>query len=64
MFEYLSKSPERARRFGNGMALYAQSPGLDRRHVVEGYDWSGLGSATVVDVSRASLLKTLANTTS
>ncbi len=52
MFEYLSRHPERARRFGGAMRYYGKFEGWDLKHLVQGYDWTSLDlpGSTFVDV--------------
>ncbi|KAH0593368.1 hypothetical protein MHUMG1_08824 [Metarhizium humberi] len=46
----LEKNPERARRFGGAMSFFTTGEGHAFHHVINGYAWSALGAATVVDV--------------
>ncbi|KAI0100071.1 putative O-methyltransferase [Nemania sp. FL0031] len=46
----LSKNPERARRFAGAMSFFTTGEGYSLRHLTEGFDWSAIGSGTVVDV--------------
>lgn len=51
VWPYLSARPERLRRFADMMRLLSRRPGLEVRHVVDGYTWGDLpDGATVVDV--------------
>ncbi|KAI4213304.1 MAG: hypothetical protein LQ351_004045 [Letrouitia transgressa] len=49
-FQYTKENPESQRRFFNVMRAVGLAPGVDYRHVAKGYDWEGLGNATVIDV--------------
>ncbi|KID63532.1 O-methyltransferase, family 2, partial [Metarhizium hybridum] len=46
----LEKNPERARRFGGAMSFLTTGEGQAFHHVINGYAWSALGAATVVNV--------------
>ncbi|KAK5710119.1 hypothetical protein LTR17_019181 [Elasticomyces elasticus] len=46
----LEREPERARRFAGMMRAFAQSDELKLGHVVDGFDWSALGKARIVDL--------------
>ena len=50
-FQYMKENPEPQARFFDVMREVGDAPGVDYRHVVKGYDWEGLGTATVIDVS-------------
>ncbi|KAI0095838.1 sterigmatocystin 8-O-methyltransferase [Nemania sp. FL0031] len=50
MYSIIMASPKRAQRFANFIKTSAASYDNDTVHVIEGYDWAALGSATVVDV--------------
>ena len=52
LFTFLSKNPARFDRFNLGMAGISQGGGRSAQQVAEGWDWSSLGSGTVVDVWR------------
>lgn len=54
MYQFLSKHPDRARRFGNAMASYEKGTGYDLKHLVDNFDWAGVGNGMVVDVSEFS----------
>ena len=51
IFEFLAKRPERAKVFGSAMGNFSKGVSHQVRHLVENYDWAGLGNGTVVDVS-------------
>lgn len=51
IFEYLAKRPERQRVFGSAMGNFSKGASHKVKHLVENYDWQGLGESTVVDVS-------------
>lgn len=52
MFEYLERDREMSDIYVGAMAALADSPGMGKSFIVEGFDWETLGSgATVVDVS-------------
>ncbi|KAK4889758.1 hypothetical protein LTR27_011470 [Elasticomyces elasticus] len=46
----IGREPERARRFAGMMRAFAQSDDLKLAHVADGFDWSVLGKATIVDL--------------
>lgn len=50
-FQYTNEHADSQKRFFNVMREVGMAPGVDYRHVAKGYDWEGLGNATVVDVS-------------
>ncbi|KAF9629166.1 putative o- protein [Lasiodiplodia theobromae] len=52
LYQYLSERPERARVFGGAMATHQETAGRINKidSLIEGFDWKGLGQATVVDV--------------
>ncbi|KAF4953248.1 hypothetical protein FSARC_12442 [Fusarium sarcochroum] len=50
MYEYIAKKPEIYKLFDRFMNTVASSPKSDLRHLVNGFDWAGLGKATVVDI--------------
>ena len=52
MFEYLSKHPEREKRFGLAMREWSKSSAWDIKHLINGYPWVTLDhpGATIVDV--------------
>ena len=49
-FEYISQTPDMAKLFVSYMKNVTSSEGTKIDHLVKGYDWAGLGNATVVDV--------------
>ncbi|GAB1191677.1 hypothetical protein APSETT444_000859 [Aspergillus pseudonomiae] len=49
-YKVLEGDPARAARFANTMSIMTNGKGFDVSHVVNGYDWSALNSATVVDI--------------
>lgn len=53
LYQYLGERPERARVFGGAMATNVETAGRINKidSLIEGFDWKGLGQATVVDVS-------------
>lgn len=51
-FQHLSQFPDRTRQFSGYMKSMTNSPGNRLKHLVNGYDWTALGEALVVDVSR------------
>lgn len=51
-FDYMAQSPERGKQFASYMKNVLASEGTKVDHVVKGFDWEGLGEATVVDVSQ------------
>ncbi|KAI0516714.1 putative O-methyltransferase [Xylaria bambusicola] len=46
----LAKDQERARRFGGAMSFFTSGDGYSLRHLIDGYDWSAVGTGTVVDL--------------
>lgn len=50
MFSYLTEHPDREQRFANTMVEMTSTEGYGVHHLVEGYNWEGIGKATVVDV--------------
>jgi len=66
-FEYLSRYPERARRFGGAMRYYGKFEGWDLKHLVHGYDWGSLDhpGALFVDVGggQGSVARAIADST-
>ncbi|KAH8816934.1 O-methyltransferase-domain-containing protein [Xylogone sp. PMI_703] len=48
LFQNLSKSPARARRFANGMSSLTNSAGYEATHLVDNYAWGDIG--TMVDL--------------
>lgn len=51
-FDYIGQSPERGAQFAAYMKNVLASEGTKVEHLVKGFDWAGLGEATVVDVGR------------
>ncbi|KAF4620234.1 hypothetical protein G7Y89_g14586 [Cudoniella acicularis] len=51
IFTELSKHPDRARRFGSAMAVYADAEGMEPHHLMQNYDWGA--AKLVVDVGGA-----------
>lgn len=49
-FNELGRDPERARRFAGAMSLFSSTPALSPCHLMEGYPWSALDDAVVVDI--------------
>jgi 6-hydroxytryprostatin B O-methyltransferase len=52
MYQYIAKQPELHKVFGRVMSGVGSSPKSDLKHLVNAFNWAGLGKATVVDVSR------------
>ncbi|KAJ8115385.1 hypothetical protein ONZ43_g4675 [Nemania bipapillata] len=50
MYEYIAKQPDVYKLFGRVMDAVASSPKSDLKHLASGFDWAGLGTATVVDI--------------
>ncbi|KAI1826626.1 O-methyltransferase [Xylaria intraflava] len=50
MYKYIAKQPEIYKLFGRVMDAVANSPKSDLKHLANGFDWTGLGKATVVDI--------------
>lgn len=50
MFAWMKGEPEHSERFGRLMGAMRQAPIYSVSHLVDGYDWNGLGGAKVVDV--------------
>lgn len=50
MYEYIAKQPDMYKLFGRVMEGLASSPKSDLKHLTSGFDWAGLGKATIVDV--------------
>jgi hypothetical protein len=55
VYNYLQDNPDRMKVFGKGMDAASQSHAMKADHVVDCYDWRGLGKAKVVDVRYPSL---------
>lgn len=49
-FEFFETNPKRMARFFGNMENMGGQDAYNIRHLVEGYDWTGLGNAKVVDV--------------
>ncbi|KAK2610911.1 hypothetical protein N8I77_004300 [Diaporthe amygdali] len=49
-FENVAKSAKNAELFASGMATQWELPGYELHHLLDGYDWTGLGKAKVIDV--------------
>ncbi|KAK5111515.1 hypothetical protein LTR85_011863 [Meristemomyces frigidus] len=50
-WDMMAREPERGRKFAGAMRSFATGDDLSLRHVVNGYEWGGLGEAAkVVDV--------------
>ena len=41
---------KREERYAAAMQWFSTGPGLEARHLVDGYDWASLGEAIVVDI--------------
>lgn len=50
IFEYLETDQERRTRFMGHMRTAGSSDGWNIKHLVRGYDWSTIGTGTVVDI--------------
>ncbi|KAF2742529.1 O-methyltransferase [Sporormia fimetaria CBS 119925] len=50
IFEFLAKNPERAKVFGSAMGNFSKGTSHKVEHLVENYDWIGLGNKKVVDL--------------
>lgn len=50
-FDYLQQDQSLNKRYNLAMQAHGGAAGYDVETVVKGYDWAGLGDATVVDVS-------------
>ena len=50
-FDHLATSPEKMKQFTDYMKSVADVEGSAIKHLLNGFDWTGLGKATVVDVS-------------
>jgi 6-hydroxytryprostatin B O-methyltransferase len=53
-FDYLMQSPALAKQFSGYMKNVTASQGTKIEHLVNGFDWTGLGDALVVDVRPSS----------
>ncbi|KAJ5345345.1 hypothetical protein N7452_003349 [Penicillium brevicompactum] len=49
-FDHLATLPDRTRQFAGYMKNVTSSEGTKLDHLLSGFDWSGLGSARIVDV--------------
>ena len=49
-FDHLATLPDRTRQFAGYMKNVTSSEGTKLDHLLSGFDWSGLGTARVVDV--------------
>ncbi|CAG8212627.1 unnamed protein product [Penicillium salamii] len=49
-FDHLATLPDRTRQFAGYMKNVTSSEGTKLDHLLSGFDWSGLGSAQIVDV--------------
>lgn len=58
-FDYLSQSKELTKRFAGYMKCVTATQGTAIDHLLEGFDWAGLGEAKVVDVSPSCVCKSL-----
>ena len=54
-FEDIARDKERVETFARYMRNQGQSEGLALKHVLDGFDWAGLGNGHVVDVKPTSL---------
>ena len=59
-FDDIALDPEKTKRFARYMKNVTTSEGTDIKHLVAGFDWAGLGTSTVVDVSNPSHHRTFA----
>ncbi|KAL8702456.1 MAG: hypothetical protein Q9201_004380 [Fulgogasparrea decipioides] len=50
IFQYFSEHPDRATKLGNAMVSYEKGTGYGLEHLVDNFDWAGVGDGTVVDV--------------
>ena len=50
MFEYFETNPKRMTRFLGHMDTLGGSQGWNIKHLVNGYDWEGIGKGKVVDI--------------
>lgn len=46
----ITENPVKHKRYDNAMAAFTTDARVGLRHVIDGYDWSSLGKATIVDV--------------
>lgn len=53
-WKIISKDPERAERFSDVMKSFDSAPPFDIAHIVDCYDWKGLGEGLVVDMGGSS----------
>ena len=49
-FDYVTHSPLWRKRFASYMKIVGESEGTSIKHLLNGFDWKGLGGAKVVDV--------------
>lgn len=49
-FEFMQSDLARMKRYGLAMKAQSDRDGFDLSHTIEGYPWSDLGAARVVDV--------------
>ncbi|GKT85912.1 sterigmatocystin 8-O-methyltransferase [Colletotrichum tofieldiae] len=49
-FENVANDPEKAARFGAGMATQWEFPGYQLEYLLDSYDWAALGPVKVIDV--------------
>ena len=56
IYELLAQRPDRAKVFGSAMGNFSKGVSHDVKHLVENYNWAGLGTGTVVDVSPSRLV--------
>ncbi len=50
LFDFIQQSPEMTKQFAAYMKNVTASEGTKIKHLLTGFDWAGLGEATVVDV--------------
>jgi hypothetical protein len=50
-FSFIQSDPVRAKRYDLAMKSHSDRAGFDLCHTIQGYPWSDLGTARVVDVS-------------
>lgn len=50
MFEEVSKTSDREKRYASAMTFFSTGPGLEVSHVLNGFDWASIGKGKVVDV--------------
>ncbi|KAL9614957.1 MAG: hypothetical protein Q9167_000599 [Letrouitia subvulpina] len=49
-FEEISSLPHRKQRYAEAMRWFSTDPGFEANHILDGFDWAGLGWATIVDI--------------